>query len=372
MLLLLTAAPALHAQVNLSAGAVHAIAPFAMACLTNETIEIENPQLTIRKECADARSILLIQTDFTFFPQAAAASAGVKRVAQFRVQDGTGSTAGSWLPVHVAIPVSWIGRAFNDSLDPTDLSAYLAVNATARLTEGMPGNPAVAGRTLYEVPVMGFTHGGPNACLSVPKGKVSAALTAVKCVLGAFMKEEGDSHVDLVAVVQVGRTYNIEVDIQGDLYSQDTGPPVAGGVFRAHPKINFESGVIGDPFGLTINGDIRVTVGTSVAAELQELRDLIDDLRRDLENHTHEYLTGRGIGHNNVAATTSAALLSSTGSSEATPAAAPADPQPPAFVAPIQPAGRRPLPTRQNVGSSEEAMPGEPKSIPPKPKGGSH
>jgi hypothetical protein len=314
-LLLLTNATALRAQTTVAAGAVHTIAPGGLPCLTNETIVGDNPLLSVRKGCDGARSTLLIETGVTVLPLPAQATAGVTRVAQFRVDDGTGSGAGNWLPVHVAIPIKWIVRAFNDSLDPTNITGHVAANSTARLREGTWGDPTVAGRVLSEVSIQGFTHGGPNGCLSVPKGKISAAITAVKCVVGSFMKDEGDSHVDLAVVLQVGKTYNIEVDLQGDLDSPSTSVPLPGVPLVAHPRLNFESGVSGEPFGLTIDGDIRVTVGTSVGAELQELRNLIEQLRRDLESHTHEYLTGRGAGHNDAIATTGAAVLGTSASS---------------------------------------------------------
>jgi hypothetical protein len=322
--LILASGTAVHAQETVLAGGVHTIAPAGMDCLPNETVFTSGPNMTVRAACDGARSTVLIESGETVFPQPVSVSAGVKRVAQFRIDEGTGSGPGSWLPVHVVIPVHWVGRGFNDSLDPTDISAYLAVNSVARLTEGTAGNPALAGRIVSEVPFEGFTHGGPSGCLSVPKGIVSAAITAVKCVTGFFMKEEGDSHVDLLAVLQTGITYNIEVDIQGDIYSRDTGPQIAGGVLRAHPRIDFESGITGDPFGLSISGDIRVTVGTSIAAELQDLQNQINQLREDLEHHTHMYLTGRGVGQNNVVASTGAAIIGSSnpagGSATTTPA----------------------------------------------------
>jgi hypothetical protein len=323
-LVLLTNATALRAQTTIAAGSVHAIAPDGLPCLTNETIVADNSSLSIRKGCDGARSTLLIETGLTLAPLPATATAGVKRVAQFRVDDGTGSGAGNWLPVHVAIPIQWIVRAFNDSLDPTNITGHVAANSTARLREGVWGDPTVAGRVLSEVAIQGFTHGGPNGCLSIPKGKVSAAITAVKCVVGSFMKDEGDSHVDLVVVLQVGKTYNIEVDLQGELDSPSTAVPLPGVPLVAHPLLNFESGLSGEPFGLTIAGDIRVTVGTSVGAELQELRNLIDELRRDLASHTHLYLTGRGAGHNDVAAATGAAVLGTSASSTASPRPPPA------------------------------------------------
>jgi hypothetical protein len=309
-------AAALQAQTTMAPGATHTIAPVGLSCLTNETIITDNPLLSVREGCEGARSALLIETGVTLLPLSAHALAGVKRVAQFTVDDGTGTAAGSWLPVHVAIPVAWIGRAFNNSLDPTDITAYVAANSVARLREGTWGDPAAAGPILSEVSIQGLTHGGPDGCLSIPKGIVSAAVTAVKCVVGSFMKDGGSVHVDLVAVLQAGRTYNIEVDLQGELASSSTaGVPLPGVPLIAHPRLNFETGLAGEPFGLTISGDIRVTVGTSVGAELQELRNLIEKVRRDLASHTHEYLTGVGAGHNAAVASTGAAVLGAPGPS---------------------------------------------------------
>jgi hypothetical protein len=298
VLIFLINAAALQAQTTMAAGATHTIAPAGLPCLTNEAIVIDNPLLSVREGCDGARSALLIETGVTILPLSAHAVAGVKRVARFTVDDGSGTASGSWLPVHAAIPVEWIGRAFNDSLDPTDIAAYVAANSVARLRESTWGDPAAAGPILSEVSIQGLTHGGPNGCLSIPKGIVSAAVTAVKCIVGSFMKDGGTAHVDLVAVLQAGRTYNIEVDLQGELESSSTaGLPLPGIPLIAHPRLNFESGLAGEPFGLMISGDIRVTVGTSVGAELQELRNLIDLLRRDLASHTHQYDRARGWLH---------------------------------------------------------------------------
>jgi hypothetical protein len=313
-LALSSVATAAHAQETLSAGGQYTIAPEGMACVVSETVVVEGPQMTINKGCDGARSILFMDSGVTLLPVSIHVTASVRRIAQFSIDEGAASGGGGWMPVHIAIPVRWKGRALNDSLDPTDISGYLSVNSIARLTEGTSGNPGVPGRTIYEAPFQGFTHGGPNACLSVPKGKVSAGLTAAKCLLGFFMNEEGSSHVDLVAVVQAGQTYNVEIEIQGELYSADTSAPIVPSIIRAHPKINFES-LGGTPFGLSIDGDIRVTVGSNGVAELRDLQHEVDKLRHqinrlrhDLATHKHAYLTGRGPGHNNKVAITGAAV----------------------------------------------------------------
>ena len=52
-----------------------------------------------------------------------------------------------------------------------------------------------------------------------------------------------------------------------------------------------------------------VTIGTDPAALVADLQEQIDQLREDLENHTHTYLTGRGMGHNNTQAISSPAII---------------------------------------------------------------
>ena len=326
---MLLSGAAAAAEESLTPGSVHIISPSDLTCLTSQTVVNEGPQMTIREGCTGPRAHLFMASGTTVLPDTINVQANAKLAVQFRIDEGTGTNAGSWVPIHVAIPVSWIGRAFNDNLAPSDIVAYLNVNSFARLREGDPGNIGVVGGLISEVPFQGLTHGGPDGCLSVPKGKISAATTAVKCLAGASMKDEGASHVDIAAIVQAGKTYNIEVELIGELFAFNTGPVLGPGTLLlvGHPQINFESSVSGDPFGVTV-GDIRVTVGTSVAGELQDLQDQIDRLRQALENHTHEYLTGRGVGHNNTVASTGAAVISDSSSSSASTTGPPAPPAP--------------------------------------------
>jgi polyhydroxyalkanoate synthesis regulator phasin len=50
-------------------------------------------------------------------------------------------------------------------------------------------------------------------------------------------------------------------------------------------------------------GDIDDTI-EDIEAALQALSDRLDELEGDFEGHTHTYLTGRGVGHNNTEAET--------------------------------------------------------------------
>lgn len=312
-LVLLTSAIA-TAQQALTPGKVNIISPADLSCLTSETVVNPGNRMTIRKACTGPRVQLYIDSGTTLVPDTINVQANAKLSVQFRIDEPTtGVASGTWLPIHVAVPVSWTGRAFNDSVAPVDVVANLAVNSFVSLREGDPTDIAVNGRLISGVPFQGFTHGGPNACLSTSKDKISAALKGVKCLVGTVMKDEGTSHVDIAAVVQAGKTYNIEIELIGELFSLNTGTPItpSGQLIVGHPRINFEADG-GEDLGLSVTGDILVTVGTSVAAELQGLQDQIDQLRHDLANHTHEYLTGRGVGQNNTVAITGGALLTNS------------------------------------------------------------
>ena len=54
---------------------------------------------------------------------------------------------------------------------------------------------------------------------------------------------------------------------------------------------------------------MAVTVGTDPAMLVAGLQEQIDELREDLENHTHNFLTGQGAGHNNVLAVSSPPII---------------------------------------------------------------
>lgn len=55
--------------------------------------------------------------------------------------------------------------------------------------------------------------------------------------------------------------------------------------------------------------DLRVTVANDPIELTANLQKQIDDLRYRLEHHGHQYLTGRGEGHNNTVATTGASIF---------------------------------------------------------------
>lgn len=82
-------------------------------------------------------------------------------------------------------------------------------------------------------------------------------------------------------------------------------------------------------------------IGTQIdllTLELDELDSALQKLEDDFAVHTHTYLTGKGVGHNNVVATSSIATVPELNSGEdITPATTPSPPQIPQAVVPVAP-----------------------------------
>jgi len=55
--------------------------------------------------------------------------------------------------------------------------------------------------------------------------------------------------------------------------------------------------------------DMTVSVGEDLAEQIRELTQRVDKLESQLRSHTHTYLTGKGVGHNNTEAETSPAII---------------------------------------------------------------
>ena len=149
------------------------------------------------------------------------------------------------------------------------------------------------------------SHGGVGGCLSVPGGAIAAATTAVKCTLATINILEGNASVGLSGLVETGRTYSIILKVRAR---------VEKGVNLTTGKAQISGSRRADLLDLNIPPlltwkEMIVEFGTDPALVAADLQDQIDALRADLENHTHTFLTGRGVGHNNTEAETSSALL---------------------------------------------------------------
>jgi hypothetical protein len=61
-----------------------------------------------------------------------------------------------------------------------------------------------------------------------------------------------------------------------------------------------------DPFALIVIIDARLD---QLETDLEELAETVEELGEDFDDHSHTYLTGKGVGHNNTEATTTTPLV---------------------------------------------------------------
>ena len=285
--------PSLHAEeLTVTNGTTTLVAPGDADCVKDLTIRNDSDQAAKRQDCPGNRATVALVSGITILPNTVDLTASTRFVKQFQVAPVAGAQSSSLLPVHITAPVSWVGALWNDSLGEVgSVGAYTNVNMFLRLTEGDPSDPAVRGSTVSETRFMGASHAGIAGCASVPKGKVAAAKMTVKCILAEYQKDEGDGLPEISAIVETGKTYNIELELLADVYSYNTGP--AGTVhLGGHPIANFEANVLnGDPYGLTWNGPLSIAVGTDFQENTQHLEKEISVLRwqvRKLWEELHE------------------------------------------------------------------------------------
>jgi hypothetical protein len=323
--------PVAAAEQVLDAGAVHVVPASAATCFTKINIVNPGPSgMNTIASCDGGRLRLNLSTGESILPNIVDVSANSRFVTQFRVPaatDAGGAPAPSFLPVSITLNVDWDGRLFNDNFIPGGFFAWANVNMYVRLREGDAANPASQGRILKEFRFNGASHGGVAGCLSMPSSAVGVAESIVKCTVGVLERNSGSQQVAVEGVIETGRTYDLEVDVDAVIHSanvQADTPASAG----AHPLIDFQTGDRG-----LKPGDITIDLGSDPQAGLGDLQRQIDKLRSDFEHHTHQYLTGRGVGQNNTAADTGPPVVT----------ASPTPPQPP------QPPSTKPIITSASL-----------------------
>jgi hypothetical protein len=300
-------------ELTLTSGTTTLVAAGDAACVNQVMVNNNNNKGVVgRQRCSGSRAITFLTAN-TDFPNKVDLTTSTRFVKQFHVAAVQGAPKNSFLPVFIAVPVKWKGALFNDSAVPAgpleDAGAHVDVNMFLRLTEGTSANPEARGSTVRETRFMGASHAGISGCLTVPTTDVKAGMMLATCLLAVQQRDQGSGTIYLSAIVETGRTYNIELELLTDLFSFNTGILAGlGGTLGGHPVGNFEQGLAtSDPFGLTWDGAMSITVGTDFQSDIQALQDEITQLRADLnnlkqefKNHTHVYLTGKGEGQNNT------------------------------------------------------------------------
>jgi len=307
--------PSLHAQeLILVDGTTTLVAKGDAACVKELTVTDDTPFTAKEQNCSNNRATVLLDTGLSVLPKKVDITASTRFVKQFHVELVPGAPKSSFLPVLIAVPVAWVGGLINDNVDPplgplARVVGHADVNMFLRLTEGTSGSPETRGITVQESLFNGSSNAGLGGCLTIPASEVDAAVMAANCALAIVNRNEGSGNAYLSAVVETGKTYNIEIELLADVFSPNTAPV---GPLLAHPLANFDQNLVtGDPFGLTWTDSMSITVGTDAQSLIQGLQNEITllqqqlrQLRTEFRTHTHVYLTGKGIGQNNTRATT--------------------------------------------------------------------
>jgi len=307
-------APAV-AQMVLNSGQTHVITPAQTECLEIESIspKIELAPVALAT-CDTATGTADVEAwDGESIRDVDAVASSVFQLF-FRIEDAGGANGPSQVPIHVRVPTEWAVRLFNDHVTEFGGSASMDILLQLRQDpELFPGGKR--GVAIERTTILGATHGGILGCLSLPTDPASLISTAISCTLATYQRLRGNSLATLNAVVETGRTYNLELSITGRIHSG------TGTTHQAEASTNV---VLPTAPGLKWS-QMVVTIGTDPAAlvagleeKIAGLQEQIDDLRGDLESHTHTYLTGRGVGHNNTVAVSSPAIIPDDTSADAT------------------------------------------------------
>lgn len=218
---------------------------------------------------------------------------------RFQVGNAPTEDAASLVPIYIRVPVDWTALFVNTYVLPELNRVVADFNIILRLRKLPPGNADSRGTVIAEDRLVGASHAGASGCITMTKSKVRAATSLASCVTNLVVRERGSSVGEISTLVEVGVSYNLELEVEvnvAHLATPGVGPTGADvGSDGLSPVMNWSR--------------MQIAVGTDPRDLVADLQRQIDELREDLENHTHVYLTGRGLGHNNTEAVSSPATI---------------------------------------------------------------
>lgn len=127
---------------------------------------------------------------------------------------------------------------------------------------------------------------------------------------GAGLDKGGTSNSFSAKLIR-GHTYRLALSLQ----------VAAKGLSNAYINLDYMfagQGLFWNKFIVTVSPDMNERI-LILEEKVQALETEVNLLRYGLENHTHTYLTGKGVGHNNTAAQTSASSLGNVITPHTTP-----------------------------------------------------
>jgi hypothetical protein len=223
-----------------------------------------------------------------------------------------GSSA--FIPVQAhAEEVMWINHLDFLAGDPSVILSFNAVDSDV--------GGGLSGLIINSTTVGEDADGGGNKVIE--KGLLVPPGNLVNGVRVCYELTSEDSFISQIRLAQVqdpSDTALILLDDGTDLTGQgpicvDSMAPVSGpidptaGSLRLSFRVNFAN-----PVDDVSNGDtivVRAVALNIIPEVIEDLQQQIDDLKDGLQNHAHEYLTGRGNGHNNTLATSGTAIIPS-------------------------------------------------------------
>jgi len=216
------------------------------------------------------------------------------------------------VPAH-ADETMWINHLDFLAGDPSVIISFNAVDS------GVGGG--LSGLLINSTTVGEDADGGGNKVIE--KGLLVPPGNLVNGVRICYELTSEDSYISQIRLAQVQDPPDSALILlddgtdltgQGPICVDSTAPfsepidPVAGSL-RLSFRVNFTT-----PADDLSNGDTIVIRGVAlnvIPETIDDIQQQIDDLEDVIENHAHEYLTGRGKGHNNTLATSGPAIISS-------------------------------------------------------------
>lgn len=287
-----------YAEAVLDSGQSYIVTPPQTECLEIEQISPDNAILPVaRAECDTATGEADVTARDNRSRRTINAVASSVFQYNFRVEDTGAGPRPSLIPIHVRVPTEFAARLVNGHL--VELAGLASMDIFLQLRQDPDPATGSRGTVIERATILGMTHGGTAGCLSLPLDPSGMEELVIGCVIAAFQRARGSSNTTLNAIVEVGRSYNLELQIVARAYSVGGTTAIASAttdvVLPTAPGLKWSR--------------MFITLGTDPAMIVADLQAQIDQLREDLENHTHNYLTGKGAGHNNTLAVSSAAII---------------------------------------------------------------
>jgi hypothetical protein len=304
----LIAAPAFASEVNeLAPAGRYVFEPAQAACFESRSAEppAGSDFCPIRSsaDCtAGGRARLAVIACATL--RAATATAHAHYQIWFQVKPpadalpGAAAATPSFVPIHVYAPgVAWDLKLRNGAIG--DAAASSSARLALRLRQDPVDDLIDRGEIVTEEVLLFASHGGIRGCLSIPGDVVDLANLWLGCTSSTASFEQGRASPSLAAVVEVGRTYNLELalDFAGTkrLTAQLMGLEASGRSDESDPDriLPGEDNLEWSRFVITVGSDTSI------------LERELEDLRSDFDQHGHAYRTGAGPDHNGIAVSTS-------------------------------------------------------------------